>query len=259
MKTFINLKLTLGLLLTLNLQSTFIQKLSFNLNAQDPQLFEHTWYLTKVTIDDIDYIPSDYGFFPTVQFSELSGIYELSLADPLNVMCSTEIDNFQMNPNRFTIIQENWVCLPDQTCVNAPNPDDPCTIIYGNHAQIYYATNSPLIYAIEENIDETFTLEINNDEGNKALYHSEFLSTASINFTELTIYPNPSNDFLKLNKAFNGRIKVSFFDFEGKLCLNVVLEATQSQIDVKMLSSGIYFAVFKNETGERVSKKFLKN
>lgn len=55
------LKLLILKLFSIVVMLTTIGGVGGGLYAQDPQLFEHTWYLTKVTIDDIDYIPSDFG------------------------------------------------------------------------------------------------------------------------------------------------------------------------------------------------------
>lgn len=227
------------------------------LYAQDPELFEHTWHLTKVTVDGTDYIPAEFGFFPNVQFYEFEGIYEIAFADPYNTLCSTRIDNFQTNPNRFSIIQGDWVCLPGQNC--NPDPEAPCTIIYGNHADIYYTTNGPLIYFIEQESDETYTLEVTNAEGNQAFYSSEFLSVEDFLFHNLSIYPNPTINNLYINKTFNQSVEATIYNLTGKQLQTQTLETSSSTIDVKALKKGLYFVVFESESGQRVSKKFIKN
>lgn len=229
------------------------------LYSQDPELTEHTWHLTKVTVDGTDYIPADFGFFPNVQFSEFEGIYEIAFGDPFNISCSSEIDDFQIDPNRFTIIVPGSLCLPDQTCLDAPNPEDPCTIIYGNHADIYYTTNAPLIYFIEQISNKTYTLEIINAEGNQAFYSSEFLPIEDFLFQNLSIYPNPTINNLYINKTFRQSVEATIYNLSGKQLKTQTLETSSSTIDVKALKKGLYFLVFKSESGHRVSKKFIKN
>ncbi len=229
------------------------------LYAQDSELFEYTWYLTKVTVDDIDYIPSDFGFYPDIQFSEFNGVYGLSLADPMHISCSYDIFDFQTNPNSFEINENSGVCFPYQTCIFADVPGDPCTIIYGNHALIYYETNSPLIYSIEQNSNETYTLEIINNQGNQAFYFSEFLSIEDFKFNELSIYPNPTDNILYLSNTFNQEIKATIYNLQGKLLQSQTMDTSQTQIDVKPFKPGLYFVVFESKTGERISKKFIKN
>lgn len=227
--------------------------------AQQPELIENTWYLTKVTVDGTDYIPAEFGFFPNIQFSEFGGVYEIAFADPLNIMCFSEIDDFQTDPNRFTITVSGASCFPDQTCLNAPNPEDPCTIIYGNHAAIYYSTNGPLIYFIEQENNETYTLEVTNAEGNQAFYSSEFLSIEDFSFHNLSIYPNPVINYLHINKTFNQSVEATLYNLNGKQLQTQTLEAGSSTIDVKALKQGLYFVVFESESGQRITKKFVKN
>lgn len=253
-----NLKLLLLKLFTIAVMLTTIGGAGGGLYAQDSELFEHTWYLTKVTIDDIDYIPSDYGYYPSILFTEFEGIYELSFADPLNISCSYEIFDFQSNPNRFHINANAWICLPDQTCLGAPNPEDPCTIIYGNHALIYNEKSSPLTYEIEDNNDDTYTLEIINNQGNKAYYLSEFLTIEDFKLIEISVYPNPTNSFLNFSGDIDKEIQATIYNLEGKLLQSQIISTSNSQIDVKHFYRGLYFLVFENETGERVSKKFIK-
>jgi hypothetical protein len=253
-----NFKLLLLKLFTIAVLLPSIGGAGGGLYAQDPELFEHTWYLTKVTIDDIDYIPSDYGFYPNILFTEFEGIYELSFADPLNISCSYEIFNFQTNPYRFDINENAWVCLPDNTCGDPGNPEDPCNIIYGNHAQIYFGKSSPLIYAIEYNGNETYTLEIINNQGDQAYYLSEFLTIGDFKLIEISLYPNPTDGVLYLRSDIDQEIQAAFYNLEGKLLQSFIFDASNSQMDIKHFNPGLYFVVFENKTGEKVSKKFIK-
>lgn len=253
-----NLKLLLLKLFTIAVLLPTFGGASGGLYAQDPQLYDHTWYLTKITIDDIDYIPSDYGYYPNILFTEFEGIYELSFADPLNISCSYEIFDFQSNPNRFDINANAMSCLPDQTCLNAGDPEDPCSIIFGNHALIYNEKSSPLTYEIEDNGDDIYTLEIINNQGNKAYYLSEFLTIEDFNLNEITFFPNPTDSILYFSSNFNQEIQTNIYNLEGKILQNQTIDVLSTQMDVKHFSPGLYLLVIESETGERVTKKFIK-
>src|SRR5690606_27047789 len=143
-------------------------------------------------------ISTDYGYFPDLIIDEYSGMYSIALADPMNIDCSTLIENFQTNPDTFTIDQNSWLCIPFHTCMDGP--EGPCAIIYGKHSEIYYDINLPFSYIIEQNGDD-FTLEIVNTEGNHAYYSSIPLSVDEFSQPQLTIHPNPVKDILHINST----------------------------------------------------------
>lgn len=93
------------------------------------------WYLTKVTIDNTDYIPSDYGYYPDLLIEIKHDKYNLTLADPNHITISDDIKEFFTEPDRFTLYQ-GWFEMPTAMCYDGP--DGPCTTIYGKHANFYY-------------------------------------------------------------------------------------------------------------------------
>ena len=46
------------------------------------------------TIDDVDYSPNDYGYYPDIQLNQTSEGVIFYIADPLNVSCSFEYVSF---------------------------------------------------------------------------------------------------------------------------------------------------------------------
>lgn len=78
------------------------------------------------------------------------------------------------------------------------------------------------------------------------------LAVADINKNQLSIYPNPTSDYVKVSgvkKIDNVRI----FDMTGK----IVKETTASEIDVKNLSVGQYIINVYSDN-EVISRKFIK-
>ncbi|MAL59864.1 MAG: hypothetical protein CMC14_07450 [Flavobacteriaceae bacterium] len=222
-------------------------------NAQDPDLFR-TWQLTKVTIDNVDYVPEDYGYFPTLDLIDDTNEYFIDFATPTEIHCGSNIIDFQNNPSGFFIDQNNMICLAEVLCEDDPL-NSPCGIIYGRHSEMYLEITSLLTYAITQNPDDTFSLEINNTEGNSAFYSSELLSNQDLKFSEITLNPNPTTNTLFISSENLEITSLSIFNFSGQKVIKNK-EAT-SEIDVSTLQSGIYFLEINSEEGTAI-KKFLK-
>ena len=213
------------------------------------------WYLTKVTIDDTDYIPSDYGYYPDLDIKEINNYYFITLADPMNIFCETFIENFQTNPDSFTVDQNSWAFINFQTCMD--NPDGPCSTIYGKHSEIYYDIFLPFNYIINQNGDE-FTLEITNSEGNHAYYSSIPLSQPEFSKSLLTLYPNPVTDILHISST-DIISKVSVYDIQGKVIKTISeINSNTSKTDLSRLQNGVYFISVVSENGEKLTKKVVK-
>lgn len=253
MKTRLNFKSKFVKLFTIVILLSSFGGVGGGLYAQEAELFR-TWYLTKVTIDDIDYIPSDYGYYPDLILTDDNGDYVISIADPDNINCSTSIENFQGNPDSFIVNQDLWACFPEQTCFEDPL----CSIIYGRHSEIYYGFITPFNYNIEQNSDGSFSLEITNDEDNQAYYSSEFLSNQDFILNAFKLYPNPAKETLHINNGSRQQVTATIYGVNGKKLQKHYFENNNETIDLKVLNPGLYFVVFENETGKRVSKKFIK-
>ncbi len=62
----------------------------------------------------------------------------------------------------------------------------------------------------------------------------------------LTLYPNPSNGIVKLNRVLEGSTEVSFVNALGAVVNQVTLNNAEQAIDLSGLSDGIYFYQVKN-------------
>jgi hypothetical protein len=249
MKTLINLKLLLGLLFFLNLQSTIFNQLSFNLYAQDPELFEHTWHFESGNFEGEDFWPLPYFTGNLDFYKTVIEIYH-DFCDSAGGALLIEINNEQFHLQDFSVpFQGNCI-------------DNEEIIFLNKHYSIYGnwntgVCNNPFFYTIEA-VDDYFKLTIENGEGGWAVYNSVLLSTNSFYQNSFTIYPNPVAETLFVKNTFNQAVQANVYDVSGKLQQSHFVEAGQSQIDVNHLHTGLYFVVFEGETGERVSKKFIK-
>ena len=99
-----------------------------------------------------------------------------------------------------------------------------------------------LYYLIEDN---TITL----------LGATNTLSTLNNTLTQLTMYPNPANDFYLIES--NEDLLLEIFDIYGKKILKKKLQIGKNKIDTNRLATGNYFFKLSNSK-EQVIKKVLK-
>jgi hypothetical protein len=77
---------------------------------------------------------------------------------------------------------------------------------------------------------------------------------------DLSLYPNPANDFVMLNTAaLNGTSTIRLFDVTGKMVdnFNTTQSSAQLMIPVQQLSSGLYFVTVENN-GNFFTAKFSR-
>jgi len=129
-------------------------------------------------------------------------------------------------------------------------------LFYGDF-QITGIPNNPFTYNIES-VEDYLQLTIENGNGDWAVYNSVLLSTATFHQNSFTLYPNPANETLYISKTFDQFVQSSIYDLSGKLLQRNVVDATQTQIDVGHFKSGVYFVVFENKSGEKITRKFVK-
>lgn len=86
--------------------------------------------------------------------------------------------------------------------------------------------------------------------------------TSEINNFNISLYPNPSNDFItiKAENTLNIDLKVDLISLDGKNVKTVTLSNYQTQkIDISNLSHGVYIANFYANNVLIANKKIVKN
>jgi hypothetical protein len=75
---------------------------------------------------------------------------------------------------------------------------------------------------------------------------------------EMTLYPNPAKDFIRLdfNEDVNGQL--SIYNLQGQEVYTSNINKAQTQIDLSPYQNGMYLIRFKNENGEQLVKRFVK-
>lgn len=146
----------------------------------------------------------------------------------------------------------NWLELLSPTTKNVNSIDfinDSIGYIVCDEGEIYITNNGALSWISEPSgtlskLIDIQMVDINNayciDENGVLLKNSNVLSTESsteLYTSQITIYPNPSSDFISISLPNNLEAKsVRVFDNSGKH----LLTGTNNTIDISNLASGIY-------------------
>lgn len=223
---------------------------SFTALAQNPELFRK-WYLTQVTVDGTTYVSSDYGFYPDVTV----GMEGLSLADPDNVLCEAIITEFITTPQSF-LFDNSWLCFPKTLCSDNPI-SGPCSVMYGNHSDIYYLSDGTITYSISNEGNGIYTLQVENNLQNTATYSSVLLNIDDFKENNIAIYPNPVSNELNIQNL-NGLVikNMILYNIQGQAVYKT--SEIKQTLEVSFLPAGMYFIEITSESG-RVVKKFIKN
>ena len=114
----------------------------------------------------------------------------------------------------------------------------------------FRAIKYPLDYEAFDGRDLTpgDTIELNPD-----LSPCQLLGTEEDNFTNLSLYPNPSRDFITIRSA-NPITSISLFNMNGQL---LSTQTGINRIDLRPIENGIYFVQISNDLGT-VTKKVIK-
>jgi len=119
--------------------------------------------------------------------------------------------------------------------------------------QIVYSTNSGINGSMAEGVQQPF--EISEIIG---------IKETKINNPEISVFPNPTNDFLTLKIDVSTPLNIRFlyyqiYDINGKLLESKKLADYETTISTANLVSGIYFLKITDENKEIKTFKIVKN
>lgn len=152
-----------------------------------------------------------------------------------------------------------------------PNAIDDTTLFAGSvqgdtDGDIAVATfDSPSGLAYVEAEDALYVSEFSTN-GNVRKIDGVLLSTPDFSSEfEVILSPNPSNDILNLKGSINstlGNTNIYIYDYTGKLIQewiqNEIENSFDFQLDISSLSSGFYTISMQSDSGQTLSKKFIK-
>ena len=76
---------------------------------------------------------------------------------------------------------------------------------------------------------------------------------------QISIYPNPANEYLTINYKTNQKQDISVYSSLGKLLATYKNAENNFQVPVNHLANGLYFMKVQNESGKTATLKFVKN
>lgn len=109
--------------------------------------------------------------------------------------------------------------------------------------------------------DNSSVITINNFiDGDAYIIYINPTSVLSTNLNQknnssITLYPNPSNDFLTINLNANNSSSIQIVNILGNVIKEITLQSTK-QIDISNLPSGFYFV--RNSENYKQIQKFIK-
>ncbi|HET8810524.1 MAG TPA: T9SS type A sorting domain-containing protein [Flavobacteriaceae bacterium] len=220
----------------------------FAINAQNPELFNHTWYLQKMVVNATDHFPPSNS---EVQYVDLN-FYDVgnNTFDFETTVCNSGgggliFDNGQSSFN-FTSFAVSL-----ETCQISGNNDFEQFYFfdfYKNHE------NDPFSYGINTENNGSKTLTITNIVGDQAIYNNVLLSTNQLENRSFAVFPNPVKNVLSVES--NSVIeRIVIYDIAGKKALSFVKKS--ASYDISALQNGIYFLEIVSDQGS-VFKKILK-
>lgn len=210
--------------------------------AQNPDLLNKNWKITKIIWNGIEYYPPNETFSGSSYFKDNSSNPNI-LSSYFNAMSGS----FTFNNDNLTFSKNSCGC----TLVDYWGDNGEVNQFSGMNCDFFMNANSGgFSYTINSEMNSK-VLVITNSLGNKIYYTNYNLSCETANDFSIKIYPNPTSDFIYIeNIKPNSSVKV--IDFFGKVIIHKKL--SENYIDIKSLSKGTYFL----EIEGRKPLKFIK-
>jgi len=221
--------------------------------AQDPQLFDTTWYVTSIDLDGTNYttppINDPIKVGGIVRFLQNPDFFSTYFCDDL--LC---IAVYDPNENKFDI-EDNPMVL-NGLCNSAE-----LSLFGSQYNSLFYddigMNKSPFTYNLSANGSEIL-LSITNSEGNTAYYSNQPLSTPDFQPQSVQLFPNPAQGQLTV-AAKNATITHSrVFNVQGQKVMQLNFQQNEQPIDISSLQLGVYFLKAESDTGQQFTAKFVK-
>ena len=85
------------------------------------------------------------------------------------------------------------------------------------------------------------------------------LGTSALEKNSFSLFPNPTSETLVIENIKNNETAtLRIYTINNNLLYTEILDSSYNKIDVRHLSTGVYFIVVENATGKKVAKKFIK-
>ena len=219
--------------------------------AQDPELLDRFWYVTKLNLSGNDFFPPeydpDYGYHFLYIHYEGSGVGDFFLESCHAGAAGVTFDG---EPNEFNVELPIVILLSD--CFN----NDYQT--YENMYFGFYDDNAaePFTYEITDEGNGALSMIVTASNGDKVYYGNDLLTNGDLSIADFHVYPNPVQDELFVNSKGNSIDGITVYSLTGQQL--IYRTGQTNSIDVSSLSDGIYFLEIVSE-GKKQVQKFVKN
>lgn len=89
-------------------------------------------------------------------------------------------------------------------------------------------------------------------------FQGTFGANETILNNRLTVYPNPGNDFLRLETGLNLTGNIYMYDISGRMVTSQPLSSSNNIVNTAQLDSGVYIISFIDQVGNRSTGKWIK-
>lgn len=229
---------------------------SYNLIAQDPQLFDTTWILHELNVNNTIITPPNSQVLSELTFltDGINNVMEVNQSSCIGY--AGEIQEFNDNDSLFNLLE-----FADPFGANCSGDDSLFTFLQ-NHASLYIDLPSspplnPFNYEITEE-NSVITLTVTNGNNDTAIYRNVPLSLEENELDNLKVIYNAQNETLLLTGyVLEPTIKIAIYNLVGQQ--QETSDFTNgTSINVKNLPTGIYLITLRNNNGQNVIRKFVK-
>lgn len=216
----------------------------FAINAQNPELFNHTWYLQKMVVNGADYFSPSNTEVDYVPLNIYNNGNEISFETNICNTGGGEIvfDNSQSSFSFSLFVVSLSDCqIQENTSFEQLYFSD----FYDSHEFDLFG------YGVATNSDGSKTLTITNIVGDQAIYNNVHLGTNQLENRSFAIYPNPVKNVLSVES--NSVVeRIVIYDIAGKKALSFVKKF--ASYDISALQSGVYFLEIISDQGTAFKK-----
>ncbi len=224
--------------------------ISLQVFSQDLRLFENTWYLHDLVIDDVSNVPpvNDEIPFVAADFFE-NGDIETGMCQESGAGELEYIDESQFNILSMGFLQGGC------------SQNAPFNQTYSGLYQIFWGHSADDIVNYEIIDDgQSRNLIITSSNNDRAIYRNELLSINDFKQNSFSIFPNPVEDLIYVQNKNDVIIsKIRVLDLNGRLVqLKEQIVSDNLTINVQKLNKGFYFISLENEENQMLFLKFIK-
>jgi len=212
--------------------------------AQDPELFENTWYLENLNINSVDYSPPVNSEVDNVflEFIE-DGNDQFLYSEVCEAIQSSPLINF--DDSSFTV-SDFFILFGDCFLTETINFQSLYFEDFFPHG------SSPYVFTYEITTDgSNKVLTITNALGDFAVYHNISLSNPSFIENKTIAYPSPVKDELRFSTQEN-ILSITLYTIAGEKLHYV--DKNLQVLDLSLIPSGIFLLEIETDRGTVIQK-----